>query len=114
MADAGTKDPDKKDLDKKDPDKKDPDKKDPEVKAKSRTFEFTYGATVTGLKPEQEARIWLPVPATNEDQEVKIESQGAARRGQDRQGAAIRQHDPLRRGQGRQGGQHAARRSPTG
>lgn len=37
---------------------------------KSRTFKFSYEATVTGLKPDQEARVWIPVPQTNSDQEV--------------------------------------------
>lgn len=37
---------------------------------KSRTFRFTYDATVTGLSPGQDARIWLPVPQTTDDQEV--------------------------------------------
>jgi transglutaminase-like putative cysteine protease len=36
----------------------------------TRTFKFTYEATVTGLKPGQQARIWVPVPQTTEDQEV--------------------------------------------
>ncbi len=40
--------------------------------AKSRTFRFIYAATVTGLAPDQKARIWLPVPPTNEDQEVRL------------------------------------------
>lgn len=40
--------------------------------ANRRTFSFTYSAVVTGLKPGQGARIWIPVPPTNEDQEVKI------------------------------------------
>jgi hypothetical protein len=38
---------------------------------KSRDFLFTYESTVTGLKPGETARIWLPVPPSNEDQEVK-------------------------------------------
>jgi transglutaminase-like putative cysteine protease len=42
--------------------------------AKSRSFLFTYGATVTGLKPGEPARIWLPVASSSEDQEAKIES----------------------------------------
>lgn len=37
---------------------------------KTRTFKFTYEATVTGLAPGQEARIWLPVPSTTDDQEI--------------------------------------------
>jgi transglutaminase-like putative cysteine protease len=44
---------------------------------KSRLFEFTYAATVTGLKPEETARIWLPVPPTNGDQDVTIISRPA-------------------------------------
>jgi transglutaminase-like putative cysteine protease len=41
---------------------------------KTRTFDFIYSATITGLDPEKSARIWLPVPPSNEDQDVKIES----------------------------------------
>jgi transglutaminase-like putative cysteine protease len=37
-----------------------------------RTFQFTYAATITGLKPGQNARVWLPVPPSDDDQEVKI------------------------------------------
>jgi transglutaminase-like putative cysteine protease len=40
--------------------------------AKHRTFKFTYSATVTGLAPGKVARIWIPIPPTNEDQDVKI------------------------------------------
>jgi transglutaminase-like putative cysteine protease len=39
---------------------------------KSREFRFTYAAVVTGLKPGQTARIWLPVPPSNEEQTVQI------------------------------------------
>jgi hypothetical protein len=51
----------------------------PEIPAadepKVRTFKFIYETTVTDLKPGQEARIWLPVPQTTDDQEVlKIET----------------------------------------
>ncbi|HEV3116710.1 MAG TPA: transglutaminase domain-containing protein [Gemmataceae bacterium] len=41
---------------------------------RSRTFAFTYAATVTGLAPDMSARIWLPVPVSNEDQDVEIVS----------------------------------------
>ena len=41
---------------------------------KTRTFAFSYSATLTGLEPGKTARIWIPVPPSNEDQEVKIES----------------------------------------
>jgi transglutaminase-like putative cysteine protease len=44
------------------------------AKARSRTFRFTYAATVTGLDPGQTARIWLPVPPDNDEQDVKVES----------------------------------------
>ena len=45
------------------------------AKEKSRRFLFTYGATVTGLAPSQMAKIWLPVPPRDEDQDVEIVSQ---------------------------------------
>jgi transglutaminase-like putative cysteine protease len=40
--------------------------------AKSRTFLFTYAGAVTGLEPGKAARIWLPMPPSNEDQDVTI------------------------------------------
>jgi uncharacterized protein (TIGR03000 family) len=43
--------------------------------AKKRTFLLTYSGAVTGLKPGEKARVWLPVPPTNDDQDVKLESQ---------------------------------------
>jgi hypothetical protein len=42
--------------------------------ARSRTFLFTYAATVTDLPASQTARIWLPVPPSNQDQDVAIVS----------------------------------------
>ncbi len=94
--DADKKDTDKKDTDKKDADKKDDfkdDKKDakkdsfekkdevkkekgePEARGpKTREIDFTYAATVTGLKPGQKARIWLPVAPSNPYQTVKVVS----------------------------------------
>jgi transglutaminase-like putative cysteine protease len=48
----------------------------PDSKARTRTFLFTYSATVTDLQPGAKARIWLPVPAANAEQEVSIESKG--------------------------------------
>ena len=45
-----------------------------EAEARTRTFQFTYAAVVTGLKPDQPARIWLPVAASNDDQDVSIVS----------------------------------------
>lgn len=41
---------------------------------KSRTFLFTYSATVTGVPAGQAVRVWLPVPPSNEDQTVKMEA----------------------------------------
>ncbi|HEY1858929.1 MAG TPA: transglutaminase-like domain-containing protein [Gemmataceae bacterium] len=41
---------------------------------KSRAFLFTYSATVTDLPAGQTARVWLPVPPSNDDQDVEIVS----------------------------------------
>jgi transglutaminase-like putative cysteine protease len=41
---------------------------------RSRSFLFTYHATVTGLPAGKMARIWMPVPPSNEDQNVQIAS----------------------------------------
>ncbi|MFL5244989.1 MAG: transglutaminase-like domain-containing protein [Gemmataceae bacterium] len=41
---------------------------------KSRTFQFTYAATVTGLPAGKTARIWIPVPQTTDDQQVELVS----------------------------------------
>jgi transglutaminase-like putative cysteine protease len=40
----------------------------------TRTFQFTYAAVVTGLKPGQTARIWLPAAPSNADQDASIVS----------------------------------------
>jgi uncharacterized protein (TIGR03000 family) len=45
------------------------------AEAKKRTFLFTYAGAVTGLKSGEKARVWLPVPPSNEDQQVKREAQ---------------------------------------
>lgn len=48
--------------------------------AKSRKFLLTYAPTVSGLQPGQTARIWLPVPPTNDEQlveTVKFEAPGS-------------------------------------
>jgi uncharacterized protein (TIGR03000 family) len=42
---------------------------------RSRDFLFTYAATVTGLKPGQEGRIWVPIPPSNDVQRVRVVSQ---------------------------------------
>ncbi|HVS35515.1 MAG TPA: transglutaminase domain-containing protein [Gemmataceae bacterium] len=39
---------------------------------RSRTFQFTYAAVVTGLKPDQPARIWLPIAHSGDDQVASI------------------------------------------
>jgi transglutaminase-like putative cysteine protease len=44
----------------------------PRDEPKARTFEFTYAATVTGLKPQQTARVWLPVPPDSDEQKIEI------------------------------------------
>jgi len=41
-------------------------------RAKSRTFEFTYEATVTGLGKGQKAKVWVPVAQSGDDQDVKL------------------------------------------
>jgi hypothetical protein len=41
---------------------------------KSRSFLFTYRATVTDLPAGKDARIWLPIPPSNEDQDIQIVS----------------------------------------
>lgn len=38
----------------------------------ARTFRFTYEAAVTGLKPGQNASIWLPIATTSPDQKVEV------------------------------------------
>jgi transglutaminase-like putative cysteine protease len=40
--------------------------------ARTRTFQFTYAAVVTGLKAGETARIWLPIASSNADQDVSI------------------------------------------
>lgn len=43
-----------------------------EAQPTSRRFEFTYSATVTGLTPDQLARVWLPIAQTSASQQVEI------------------------------------------
>lgn len=43
-----------------------------EVQPKSRTFRFTYGATLTELKPGAGVRVWIPVATNTFDQEASI------------------------------------------
>ncbi len=57
------------------------DNKEPKVvlprlkEQKQRTFELAYSATVTGLKPGEKARIWLPVPRSTAVQQASIVKQ---------------------------------------
>jgi uncharacterized protein (TIGR03000 family) len=46
-----------------------------EPAVKSRKFRFTYAAVVTGLEPGQRARVWVPVPPSNDEQDVRVVSQ---------------------------------------
>jgi transglutaminase-like putative cysteine protease len=41
---------------------------------RERTFQFTYGATLTGLPAGEKVRVWLPVPPSDSDQKVVIVS----------------------------------------
>jgi transglutaminase-like putative cysteine protease len=41
---------------------------------RTRTFRFAYVATVTGMKPDEAARVWLPVAPTTDEQEVTVVS----------------------------------------
>src|SRR5262249_19705231 len=38
----------------------------------SRTFTLPYAGAVTGLQPSEVARVWLPVPPSNGDQDVRV------------------------------------------
>ena len=48
---------------------------EPSTPPKQRTFQFTCVGSVTDLKPGETARVWLPVPSSNDDQDVAILSQ---------------------------------------
>ena len=43
-----------------------------ESEVKSRSFEFTYEATVKGLDKSKKAKVWVPVAQSNDDQDVKL------------------------------------------
>jgi uncharacterized protein (TIGR03000 family) len=75
---------DKKSTDKKTEDKKTEDKKvdGKSAAAKSRTFLFTYAGRVTDLKPGEIARVWLPMPRSNGQQQVEVAEQRLPGRGQ--------------------------------
>lgn len=40
-------------------------------KAKTRRFRFLYGATINHLEPGAKARVWLPLPSSNHEQQVE-------------------------------------------
>lgn len=42
---------------------------------RERHFRFAYGATVADVPPGKKVRVWLPVPPSNSEQDVKIASQ---------------------------------------
>src|SRR5262245_16808260 len=42
-------------------------------KPKSRSFQFTYAVTIKELPPGEMVRVWLPVPPSNEQQDVTME-----------------------------------------
>jgi transglutaminase-like putative cysteine protease len=41
---------------------------------RSRSFEFTYAFTVTGLEPGQLARVWVPLAPSTDAQEARVRS----------------------------------------
>jgi len=41
---------------------------------RSRTFLFTYATTLNGLRRSKTVRVWLPVPPSNDEQSVRVES----------------------------------------
>src|SRR5262245_50637215 len=57
-----------------------------EEPADSRTFLFTYEATITGLTQGTTARVWLPVPPSDSDQDVTLKEEelhGGIRQGKE-------------------------------
>jgi len=44
---------------------------------RSRTFRFTYAAMITDLPTDTTARVWLPVPPSNDEQSSRIEKMPA-------------------------------------
>jgi transglutaminase-like putative cysteine protease len=58
----------------KDKGKPDDDKDEPrkEASARTRTFEFIYAATVTGLQAGKKAKVWVPVAGNSDDQTVEL------------------------------------------
>src|SRR5437667_6039133 len=48
---------------------------DDKPQPRQREFLFTYAATISGLAPNQIARIWLPAPPSNQFQSATLETQ---------------------------------------
>jgi len=46
----------------------------PEV-LRARQFRLSYSVTITGLKPAESAKLWMPVPPNNDEQEVHVAAQ---------------------------------------
>ena len=51
-----------------------------EPAAAARTFQFTYEAKLTGLPAGATAHIWLPVPPTSADQDVRWRARNCPRK----------------------------------
>lgn len=45
---------------------------DHEAQPRTRSVVFTYGGAVTGQTPDATVRVWLPVPSSSEDQQVRL------------------------------------------
>jgi transglutaminase-like putative cysteine protease len=54
----------------------------PDREPHSRAFTITCSGAVTGLKPDQAVRVWLPVPSSGDDQEVTLVERGVPGGGQ--------------------------------
>src|SRR5262249_10338733 len=54
----------------------------PAAPPKSRSFTFTYAGAVTGLRPGETARVWLPVPPSDAAQDARIVRENLPAEGQ--------------------------------
>ena len=48
------------------------DKGGKDAPARTRAFEFTYAATITGLQAKKKAKIWVPIATSSEAQDVQL------------------------------------------
>lgn len=55
---------------------------DDAAKPRSRTFDFVYEVTVNELEPGKNARVWIPVPSTSAEQDIRIEAMSLPVKGQ--------------------------------